>query len=230
MPKRFLPSFISPGATGRKPRRSSGSPLSKGTSRMSPSAFFNMRISGQSAARTPRAPMPSPRRPSGSCPRTCLSASSRPASFSLSAGKIGALEVFGPAYAKIYWDEPGELRTYIYFWTQQGKNLDGALAAGLRTVELRPRAYYHWSALADLYVKMGNQAEALKAAEKAVEFASPAAKAGHAEKSREDQNRRDAEKIGGGQGSFSRKPRQTNSPERFGDAPRMSSRLSSRVR
>jgi thioredoxin-like negative regulator of GroEL len=88
-----------------------------------------------------------------------------------------ALEVFGPDYAKTYWDEPGELRTYIYFWTQQGKNLDGVLAAGLRTVALRPRAYYHWSALADLYVKMGNQAEALKAAEKAAAFASPAAKA-----------------------------------------------------
>ena len=87
-----------------------------------------------------------------------------------------ALEVFGPAYAKTYWTEPGELRAYIYFWTQQGKNLDGALTAGLRTVELRPRAYYHWSALADLYAKMGNQAEALKSAEKAVAFASPATK------------------------------------------------------
>jgi len=87
-----------------------------------------------------------------------------------------ALEVFGPAYAKKYWDEPGELRSYIYFWTQQGKNLDGALAAGLRTVEVRPRAYYHWSALADLYAKMGKHSEALKAAEKAVEFAGPAAK------------------------------------------------------
>ena len=87
-----------------------------------------------------------------------------------------ALEVFGPAYAKKYWDEPGELRSYIYFWTQQGKNFDGALAAGLRTVEVRPRAYYHWSALADLYAKMGNHPEALKAAEKAVEFSSLAAK------------------------------------------------------
>lgn len=87
-----------------------------------------------------------------------------------------ALEVFGPTYAKKYWGEPGELRAYIYFWTQQGKNLDGALAAGLRTVEVRPRAYYHWSALADLYAKRGNHAEALKAGGKAVEFASPAAK------------------------------------------------------
>jgi thioredoxin-like negative regulator of GroEL len=87
-----------------------------------------------------------------------------------------AIEVFGPAYAKNYWDEPGELRSYIYFWTQQGKNLDGALAAGLRTVELRPRAYYHWSALADLFLKKGDKAKALDAAGKAVEFASPAAK------------------------------------------------------
>jgi tetratricopeptide (TPR) repeat protein len=87
-----------------------------------------------------------------------------------------AIEVFGPAFAKKYWDEPGELRSYVYFWTQQGKNLDGALAAVERALELRPRAYYHWSALADLYLKMGNRPEAVKAAEKAVEFASPAAK------------------------------------------------------
>ena len=87
-----------------------------------------------------------------------------------------ALEVFGPAFAKKYWDEPGELRSYIWFWTQKGKNFDGALEAARRTLELRPRAYYHWSALADLYLKMGNRSEALTAAEKAVEFASPAAK------------------------------------------------------
>jgi len=87
-----------------------------------------------------------------------------------------ALEVFGPAFARKYWDEPGELRSYIYFWTQQGKNLDGALAAARRTLELRPRAYYHWSALSDLLLKMGSRPEAVQAAEKAVEFASPAAK------------------------------------------------------
>ena len=87
-----------------------------------------------------------------------------------------AIDVFGPAYAKTYWDEPGELRSYIYFWTQQGRNLDGALAAGLRTIALRPRAYYHWSALGDLYLKMGDKAKALDAAGKAVEFASPSAK------------------------------------------------------
>jgi thioredoxin-like negative regulator of GroEL len=87
-----------------------------------------------------------------------------------------AFEVFGPAFAIKFWDEPGELRSYIYFWTQQGKNLDGALAAARRTLELRPRAYYHWSALSDLLLKMGNRAEAITAAEKAVEFASPAAR------------------------------------------------------
>ena len=87
-----------------------------------------------------------------------------------------ALEVFGPAYAKKYWAEPGELRTYIYFWTQQGKNFESALEAGQRTVELRPRAYYHWTALADLYAKMGKMPEAVHAAEKAVEFASAAAR------------------------------------------------------
>jgi thioredoxin-like negative regulator of GroEL len=86
-----------------------------------------------------------------------------------------ALKVFGPSFIRKYWDEPGELRSYIYFWTQQGKNFDGALAAARRTLEVRPRAYYHWSALADLQAKMNNFAEAIKSAEKAVEFAGPAA-------------------------------------------------------
>jgi hypothetical protein len=86
-----------------------------------------------------------------------------------------ALEIFGPSFARKYWDEPGELRSYIYFRTQQGKNFDGALAAALRTLEVRPRAYYHWSALADLQAKMNDFAAAIAAAEKAVEFASPAA-------------------------------------------------------
>jgi len=101
----------------------------------------------------------------------------REAGVFLKLGREGrALDVFGPAYAKAYWDKPGELRSYIYFWTQQGKNLDGALAAGLRAIELRPRAYYHWTALADLYAKMGKMPQALEAAGKAVEFSSPAAK------------------------------------------------------
>jgi tetratricopeptide (TPR) repeat protein len=87
-----------------------------------------------------------------------------------------ALDLFGPAFARSRWDQPGELRSYVWFWTQKGINLENALAACKRALELRPRAYYHWQAMADVLLKMKDYGEAVKAAEKAVEFASPAAK------------------------------------------------------
>jgi len=89
-----------------------------------------------------------------------------------------ALEVFGPAFAKAKenWDDTSPLRTYVWFWTKEGRNLLGALAAARHTVELRPRAYYLWSGLADVLAKMKDYPEALRAAEKAVEFASEASR------------------------------------------------------
>ena len=64
-----------------------------------------------------------------------------------------------------------DIRSYATFWLRQGTNLDSALAAAKRTVELEPRTYYLWTTLSDVYAKMGNTSEAIKAAEKAVEFA-----------------------------------------------------------
>jgi tetratricopeptide (TPR) repeat protein len=87
-----------------------------------------------------------------------------------------ALELFGPGFVRARWDEPGELRSYVWFWTQKGINLESALAACRRALDLRPRAYYHWQAMSDVLLKMKSYDEAVKAAEKAVEFASPAAK------------------------------------------------------
>ncbi len=87
-----------------------------------------------------------------------------------------ALDLFGPVFVRSRWDQPGELRSYVWFWTQKGINLESALAACKRALDLRPRAYYHWQAMADVLLKMKDYGEAVKAAEKAVEFASAAAK------------------------------------------------------
>ncbi len=90
-----------------------------------------------------------------------------------------ALEVYGPDW----FEKSGaglsaqDIRNYATFWLRQGKNLDSALAAAKRTVELEPRTYYLWTTLSDVYAKMGNASEAIKAAEKAVEFADTQSKA-----------------------------------------------------
>lgn len=91
-----------------------------------------------------------------------------------------ALEIYGPAW----FEQSGaglpaaDIRSYATFWLRQGTNLDSALAAAKRTVELEPRAYYLWTTLSDVYAKMGNKPEAIRAAEKAVELADPQSKPG----------------------------------------------------
>jgi tetratricopeptide (TPR) repeat protein len=82
-----------------------------------------------------------------------------------------AMALFGPAYMKKNMADGGNLYGYATFWARQGKNLDSALVAAKRAVELKPATYYYWSGLADVYSKMKNHAEAIKAAEKAVELA-----------------------------------------------------------
>jgi tetratricopeptide (TPR) repeat protein len=84
-----------------------------------------------------------------------------------------ALEVYGPAWLEK--DGAGlsaqDIRSYATFWLRQGNNLGSALAAARKTVELEPRTAYMWTTLSDVYAKMGNRPEAVKAAEKAVELA-----------------------------------------------------------
>ncbi len=82
-----------------------------------------------------------------------------------------ALALFGPAYAKKKATDASALYSYAGFWSRQGKNLNDALAAAKKAAELMPRTYYIWSTLADVYQKMNNYPEAIKAAEKAVELA-----------------------------------------------------------
>jgi len=82
-----------------------------------------------------------------------------------------ALILFGPAYAKKNAAEANNLYGYARFWASQGKNLNDALAAAKKSVELRPGSYYIWSTLGTVYHKMKNYPEAIKATEKAIELA-----------------------------------------------------------
>ena len=47
-----------------------------------------------------------------------------------------ALAVFGPEFAKKFNDDQGALSNYAMFWNNAGTNLDSALAAARRSVEL----------------------------------------------------------------------------------------------
>ena len=81
-----------------------------------------------------------------------------------------ALKLFGPEYAAKHQDDAAILNTYAMFWAQQGKNLESALEAAKKNVEIQD-AYYNWDTLATVYQKLEKWDDALKAAEKAHELA-----------------------------------------------------------
>jgi tetratricopeptide (TPR) repeat protein len=85
-----------------------------------------------------------------------------------------ALAVYGPEFAKKNWGDQGPLVSYASYWNRQGKNLDDALAAAQRSVDLTPD-YYNFNVLGQLLFKLKRYDEALKAAEKAVELVKPMA-------------------------------------------------------
>jgi hypothetical protein len=85
-----------------------------------------------------------------------------------------ALAVYGPEIAKKSWDDQGSLASYASFWNRQGTNLDSALAAAKRSVELTSD-YFNNFVLAQVLFKLKDYPEALKAAEKAVELVKPMA-------------------------------------------------------
>jgi predicted Zn-dependent protease len=97
--------------------------------------------------------------------------------------KIGkedqALALYGPAFARKSWDDAMTLWQYAGFWARQSKNLDDALAAAKRSVELLPGLNNLWNTLSLVHEKMKNYPEAIKAAEKALETAPEAAKANY---------------------------------------------------
>lgn len=62
------------------------------------------------------------------------------------------------------------LNTYAWFWAQEGKNLESALDAVKKSIELESDQY-NWDTLSLVYWKMGKYKEAIEAEEKALEFA-----------------------------------------------------------
>jgi tetratricopeptide (TPR) repeat protein len=85
-----------------------------------------------------------------------------------------ALAVYGPEFAKKSWDEQNVLSSYASFWNRQGTNLDDAVAAAKRSVELASD-YSNNFTLGQAFFKLKKYDEALKAAEKAVELVKPMA-------------------------------------------------------
>lgn len=81
-----------------------------------------------------------------------------------------ALEVFGPEFIKKYEDNSNVLNSYAWFWANREKNLESALKAAKRSVELAEAAY-NLDTLGLVYEKLKRYEDALKAAEKAVELA-----------------------------------------------------------
>jgi tetratricopeptide (TPR) repeat protein len=82
-----------------------------------------------------------------------------------------ALELFGPDFFKKNKEDANNLWSYANFWARQGKNLESALEAAKRAVELEPEAYFSWDVLSAVHQKLKNFDEAVKASEKALELA-----------------------------------------------------------
>jgi tetratricopeptide (TPR) repeat protein len=82
-----------------------------------------------------------------------------------------ALEVYGPEYLAKNMDKARAVSAYASFWAGQNNNLESALEAAKKAVELTPDAYNSWNTLSQINLKLKKYDEALKAAEKAVETA-----------------------------------------------------------
>ncbi len=85
-----------------------------------------------------------------------------------------ALSVYGPGFVKKFGDDQLPLVNYAIFWTNAGKNLDSALDAARRSVELRPD-YFNYFTLGQTLLRMKRYDEALAAAQKAVDLIKPLA-------------------------------------------------------
>jgi tetratricopeptide (TPR) repeat protein len=103
-----------------------------------------------------------------------------------------ALAVYGPEFARKNHDQAGPLYGYSRFWLGQDRNLESALAAARRMIELDQGYWFYWDTLAGLEAKAKNFGAAVKAGEKAVELADDETKPSMRKKV--DQYRADAPK------------------------------------
>ena len=86
-----------------------------------------------------------------------------------------ALEVFGPEYLKKNLDKADALYPYAWYWNGQGKNLESALEAIKRMIEIQPGLTY-FDIQAQILLKLKRYDEALASAEKALALARESAK------------------------------------------------------
>ncbi|MFC2160955.1 tetratricopeptide repeat protein [Acidobacteriota bacterium] len=84
-----------------------------------------------------------------------------------------AFAKYGPDFVKQNWSDAAILSRYASFWTKQELNLENALEAAKRSLELGPgkNDFVYWSRLSEIFLKLKNYEEALNAAEKALELA-----------------------------------------------------------
>ena len=86
-----------------------------------------------------------------------------------------ALEVFGPEYAGKNRDRTEALYPYAWYWNGQGTNLESALQAIDRLIEIQPGLAY-FDIRAQLLLKLKRYDEALASAERALALAQESAK------------------------------------------------------
>ncbi len=89
-----------------------------------------------------------------------------------------AIAIYGPEFAKKNNEKAGPLYGYARYWLMRDKNLESALAAAGRSVELDQGTWFYWDTLAGLQAKFKNFAEAVEAAEKAAQIADQETKPG----------------------------------------------------
>jgi len=86
-----------------------------------------------------------------------------------------ALAVYGPEFVQKNAGDASPLFSYASFWNRQGRNLESAVEAAKKALELEP-TYYGYDVLGQIQLKLKNYQEALKAAEKALALAQDVAK------------------------------------------------------
>lgn len=85
-----------------------------------------------------------------------------------------AIGIYGPDFLKKNMVEQDIRWSYANFWSRQGKNLDSALEAAAKSVELEPNSDSYYT-LGNILFELRKHDEALRAAEKAIELAKIAA-------------------------------------------------------
>lgn len=82
-----------------------------------------------------------------------------------------ALKEYGSEYIKEHTTNPSELTSYAMFWAEKEKNLESALEAVKKSMELEPKMdIFNYDTLSLVYWKMKKYKEAIEAEEKALEL------------------------------------------------------------